>query len=57
MTGGSTQSKMVNLLGRERELKELTQRLQEGKTKLDALRNELQQEQLKKNGAFVGGDT
>ena len=50
MTGGSTQSKMVNLLGRERELKELTQRLQEGKTKLDALRNELQQEQLKKNG-------
>jgi len=50
MTGGSTQSKMVNLLGRERELKELTQRLQEGKTRLDAMKEELQQEQTKKNG-------
>ena len=49
MTGGSTQSKMVNLLGRERELKELTQRLQEGKAKLDAMKADLQQEQLKKN--------
>lgn len=50
MTGGSTQSKMVNLLGRERELKELTQRLQEGKTQLDTMKEKLQQEQLAKNG-------
>ncbi len=50
MTGGSTQSKMINLLGRERELKELTQRLNDGKAKLDAMREELQQEQKKKNG-------
>lgn len=50
MTGGSTQSKMVNLLGRERELKELTQRLQEGKTQLDGMKEKLQQNQLTKNG-------
>ena len=50
MTGGSTQSKMVNLLGRERELKELTQRLQDGKAKLDDMREELSREQQKKNG-------
>ena len=35
MTGGSTQSRAVNLLGRERELKELTERLRKGKTELE----------------------
>lgn len=49
MTGGSTQSKMVNLLGRERELKELTSRLEEGKGKLQQMKDALQQKQLEKN--------
>ena len=35
MTGGSVQSRMTNLLGRERELKELTRRLDLGRGELD----------------------
>ena len=49
MTGGSTQSKMVNLLGRERELKELTESLRAGKTKLDEMKERLAQGQQEKN--------
>ena len=49
MTGGSTQSKMVNLLGRERELKELTESLRAGKIKLDEMKERLAQGQQEKN--------
>ncbi len=45
MTGGSTQSKMVNLLSRERELKELTQRLKSGKEEVAMKRQALQEMQ------------
>ena len=45
MTGGSAQSKMVNLLSRERELKELTERLTAGKAELEQAKRSLQQEQ------------
>ena len=48
MTGGSTQSRAVNLLGRERELKELTETINLGKTRLERVRNELQQAQAQK---------
>ncbi|MBR3494086.1 MAG: chromosome segregation protein SMC [Clostridia bacterium] len=37
MTGGSVQSRMTNLLGRERELQELTAQLQKGQETLTAL--------------------
>lgn len=49
MTGGSAQSKMVNLLSRERELKELTESLRAGKTKLDAMKKRLEEGQSEKN--------
>lgn len=45
MTGGSAQSKMVNLLSRERELKELTARLAEGKTQLEDIKRQLAERQ------------
>lgn len=45
MTGGSAQSKMVNLLSREREVKELAARLQDGRAKLDALKERLKASQ------------
>ena len=45
MTGGSAQSKVGNLLSRERELKELTQRLTEGKKELEAAKQSLREEQ------------
>ncbi len=48
MTGGSTQSRAVNLLGRERELKELTDTMNLGKTRLERMRQELQQAQAQK---------
>ena len=43
MTGGSAQSKVSNLLSRERELKELTAKLQTGRAELDKCRQELTQ--------------
>ena len=49
MTGGSAQSKMVNLLSREREVKELADTLRTGKEKLDAMKARLQTEQERKN--------
>ena len=49
MTGGSAQSRMVNLLSRERELKELTETLRKGKTELDGLKQTLQDTQERKN--------
>ncbi len=49
MTGGSTQSKMVNLLGRERELKELTENLRTGKIRLDEMKARLAKSQQEKN--------
>ena len=49
MTGGSTQSKMVNLLGRERELKELTESLRTGKIRLDEMKARLAKSQQEKN--------
>lgn len=45
MTGGSAQSKVSNLLSRERELKELTAKLQTGRAELDRCRQELAQRQ------------
>lgn len=45
MTGGSAQSKVTNLLSRERELKELTAKLQTGRAELDKCRQELTQRQ------------
>lgn len=45
MTGGSAQSKVSNLLSRERELKELTAKLQTGRAELDKCRQELMQRQ------------
>lgn len=45
MTGGSAQSKVSNLLSRERELKELTEKLQTGRAELDKCRQELTQRQ------------
>lgn len=45
MTGGSAQSKVSNLLSRERELKELTAKLQTGRVELDKCRQELTQRQ------------
>lgn len=41
MTGGSAQSKVSNLLSRERELKELTAQLQAGRAKLEERKAEL----------------
>ncbi len=41
MTGGSAQSKMVNLLSREREVKELAEKLKAGRAKLDAMKTRL----------------
>ena len=48
MTGGSVQSRNVSLLSRQRELKDLTRRLQEGKKELDALKQTLAETQQKK---------
>ena len=48
MTGGSTQSRNVSLLSRQRELKDLTKRLQEGKKELEALKQTLADTQKKK---------
>lgn len=45
MTGGSAQSKVSNLLSRERELKELTAKLQTGRAELDRCRQDLAQRQ------------
>lgn len=45
MTGGSAQSKVSNLLSRERELKELTAKLQTERAELDKCRQELTQRQ------------
>ena len=49
MTGGSAQSKMVNLLSRERELKELTESLRQGKVQLDEMKEKLAEGQQEKN--------
>ena len=49
MTGGSSASRAVGLLGRERELKELTDSLRTGKIRLDAFRQKLAEGQAKKN--------
>ena len=48
MTGGSTQSRAVNFLGRERELKELTERLRSGKEEMERMRASLEEEQNRK---------
>ncbi len=48
MTGGSVQSKVSNFLSRERELKELTETLRNGKTELDGMKQRLQEGQQKK---------
>lgn len=49
MSGGSAQSKMVNLLSREREVKEMANALRIGKEKLDGLKLRLQETQESKN--------
>ncbi len=48
MTGGSAQSKVSNFLSRERELKELTEKLRTGRAELDAMKLRLQESQEKK---------
>ncbi len=48
MTGGSVQSKVSNFLSRERELKELTETLQRGRTELDSMKQRLFEGQQKK---------
>ena len=55
MTGGSTQSRAVNLLGRERELKELAETLNRGQNRLEQLKSQWQsaqgeKEQLRREG-------
>ena len=49
MTGGSTQSRMVNLLGRQRELQELTAALKAGKEQLETKKTLLNEGYQKKN--------
>ena len=49
MTGGSASSNAVNLFTRERELKELVQRLEEGQTELERLLREMQEGQARKD--------
>ena len=49
MTGGSSASKGAGFLGRERELKELTESLKSGKIRLDAFRQQLAEGQAAKN--------
>ncbi len=48
MTGGSAQSRVSNLLGRERELKELTESLKRGRAELDGMKQRLMEGQQKK---------
>ncbi|MGN1369910.1 MAG: chromosome segregation protein SMC [Aristaeellaceae bacterium] len=48
MTGGSAQSKVSNFLSRERELKELTEKLRTGQSELDAMKQKLLAGQQKK---------
>lgn len=50
MTGGSAQSKMVNLLSREREVKELADTLRAGKQRLDAIKERLSKAQEERSG-------
>lgn len=49
MTGGSSASRGAGFLGRERELKELTESLKSGKIRLDAFRTKLAEGQAAKN--------
>ncbi|MBO5569038.1 MAG: chromosome segregation protein SMC [Clostridia bacterium] len=48
MTGGSVQSKMTNLLGREREIKQLAEQLKKGKTEFDVMKQSLEEMQNQK---------
>ena len=48
MTGGSAQSKVSNLLSRERELKELTEALKKGRADLEEMKKRLAENQQKK---------
>ena len=48
MTGGSAQSKVSNLLSRERELKELTEALRRGKADFEGMKQKLAEGQQKK---------
>ena len=49
MTGGSTSSRSVNLFSRERELKELTEKLKTGQTELESLLKAMQAGQREKD--------
>lgn len=49
MTGGSTSSKVANLLSREREVKELAEKLKAGRVQFDALKARL--EEIRQQGA------
>ena len=49
MTGGSVSSKSVNLFTRERELKELTEKLAEGQAELERLLKTMQEGQARKD--------
>ncbi len=49
MTGGSVSSRNVNLFSRERELKELTEKLASGQTELEGLLRDMQEGQKEKD--------
>ena len=49
MTGGSVSSRSVNLFSRERELKELTEKLKQGQTELENLLRTMQESQQEKD--------
>ena len=49
MTGGSVQSKMTNLLGREREIKELSRSIEKDKAELNRLRETVNDRQQAKD--------
>ena len=49
MTGGSVSSKAVNLFSRERELKELTEKVEAGQKELEALLNTMREGQARKD--------
>lgn len=57
MTGGSAQSRMVNLLSREREVKELEEKLRTGKARLDTMRERLTAAQEERAELTLAADT
>ena len=55
MTGGSVSSRSVNFFSRERELKELTEKLSSGQAELEKLLNAMHDGQQEKDERFRAG--